>query len=144
LRNINHFIANCTNPNLSEEVRNSYIGIARFFRAWFYYDMVTRFGDVPWIDKPLTTEDEALYAPRDSRTLVMEKVMEDLDFAYANISATSSDGTTITIWTARGLKTGIALFEGTYRKYNEEIGIKNTAETYLQYVVDAEIGRASC
>lgn len=137
LRNINHFIANCTNPNLSEEVRNSYIGIARFFRAWFYYDMVTRFGDVPWIDKPLTTEDEALYAPRDSRTLVMEKVMEDLDFAYANISATSSDGTTITKWTALGLKTRIALFEGTYRKYNEKLGLKNTAETYLQYVVDA-------
>src|SRR5690606_13633483 len=76
-------------------------------------------------------------APRDSRTLVMEKVMEDLDFAYANISATSSDGTTITKWTALGLKTRIALLESTYRKYNEKLGLKNTAETYLQYVVDA-------
>ncbi|MGO3108658.1 MAG: RagB/SusD family nutrient uptake outer membrane protein [Sphingobacterium sp.] len=137
LRNINHFIANCTSPNLSEEVKNDYIGIARFFRAWFYYDKITRFGDVPWIDKPLATDDEALYAPRDSRTLIMEKIMEDLDFAYNNINATSSEGTTITKWTALGLKTRIALFEGTYRKYHAELGLQNTADEYLQHVVDA-------
>lgn len=137
LRNINHFIANCNSPNLSENVKNDYLGIARFFRAWFYYDMVTRFGDVPWIDKPLAADDEALYAPRDSRTLVMEKIMEDLDFAYNNISAASSDGTTITKWTALGLKTRIALFEGTYRKYHFELGLQNTADIYLQHVVDA-------
>lgn len=137
LRNINHFIANCTSPNLSDEVKNDYIGIARFFRAWFYYDMITRFGDVPWVDRPLGIDDEALFAGRDSRTLVMEKIMEDLDFAYNNIKATGSDGTLITKWTALGLKTRIALFEGTFRKYHPELGLQSTADIYLQHVVDA-------
>ena len=80
LRNINYFIENCTNEAVDESVRNNYIGLARFFRAYFYYEMVVRFGDVPWIDRTLGVDDELLYAPRDSRTIVMDHVLEDLDF----------------------------------------------------------------
>jgi len=133
LRNINQFIVKCDNPNLSESVKNNYIGLARFFRAWFYYNMVVRFGDVPWIDKPLGVEDkEELYGVRDSRVLVMDKIMEDLDFAYANIAATSSDGTLVTKWTAMGLKSRIALFEGTYRKYHKELNLVSSANQFLE------------
>jgi len=138
LRNINHFIVNCNNPNVSETVRNNYIGIARFFRAWFYLDKVSTFGDVPWIDRPLgVNEEEVLYGTRDSRALVMEKVLEDLDFAYNHISATASDGTTITKWTALGLKTRVALFEASFRKYHPELGLSSTANELYQEVVDA-------
>ena len=42
LRNINYFIENCTNEAVDESVRNNYIGLARFFRAYFYYEMVVR------------------------------------------------------------------------------------------------------
>lgn len=63
LRNINYFIENCTNEAVDESVRNNYIGLARFFRAYFYYEMVVRFGDVPWIDRTLGVDDELLYAP---------------------------------------------------------------------------------
>lgn len=59
-------------------MRNNYIGIARFFRAWFYYNMVVRFGDVPWVDKAMDITDPALYAKRDSRTVVMQHVIDDL------------------------------------------------------------------
>lgn len=138
LRNINLFILNCETSPLNENIRNNYIGIAKFFRAWFYYDKVVRFGDVPWLDKPLSIDDkEALYAPRDSRTLVMDKIMEDLDFAYQNIQASSSDGTTITKWTAMGLKSRIALFEGTYRKYHTALGLQSTADKFLNLAVSA-------
>src|SRR5690606_14763735 len=58
LRNINHFIAKCQTSNLGEDVINNYIGIARFFRAWFYYDKVVRFGDVPWVETPLSVDDK--------------------------------------------------------------------------------------
>ena len=47
LRNINYFIANCNNPSVPEAVRNNYLGLVRFFRAYFYFDKVKRFGDVP-------------------------------------------------------------------------------------------------
>ena len=65
LRNINYFIANCTNPAIPQSVRENYIGIARFFRAWFYFDKVKRFGDVPWISKTMAVDDPNLYAKRD-------------------------------------------------------------------------------
>jgi hypothetical protein len=35
LRNINYFIANCTDESIPENVRNHYIGLARFFQGLF-------------------------------------------------------------------------------------------------------------
>ena len=58
LRNINYFIENCVNENVDTAVRNNYIGLARFFRAYFYYMKVVRFGDVPWIDKTFEVDSE--------------------------------------------------------------------------------------
>lgn len=57
LRNINYFIQNCNNPAVPESVQNNYLGLARYFRAYFYMDKVIRFGDVPWIGKPLDIND---------------------------------------------------------------------------------------
>lgn len=53
LRNINFFLANNVDPKVSEATRMHYNGLARFFRAWFYFEKVKRYGNVPWIDKPL-------------------------------------------------------------------------------------------
>lgn len=138
LRNINHFIASNTNEAIPEEVRNHYNGLARFFRAYFYYNKVVRFGDVPWVDKPLGVNDEEiLYGKRDSRELVMKKIMEDLDYAYNNITKSTSDGSEVTKWVALGLKTRVALFEASFRKYHTELGLQSSANEYYQYAVDA-------
>lgn len=131
LRNINYFIANCTNELVTEKVRNNYLGIARFFRAYFYFDMVKRFGDVPWIDKPLNVDDEELYAARDSRELVMEKVYEDLKFACENISATDATGSLVTKWVAYAFASRVCLFEGTFRKYHN-LNLATSAEKWLE------------
>jgi starch-binding outer membrane protein, SusD/RagB family len=137
LRNINYFIVNCTDENVSESVRNNYVGIAKFFRAWFYYNMVVRFGDVPWVDQPLVVDDSALYGTRDSRTVIMQHVIEDLDYAYQNITQTTGDGTLVSKWTALALKSRVCLFEGTFEKYHTELGLTNSANTYLQLAADA-------
>ncbi|MBP1618818.1 MAG: RagB/SusD protein [Bacteroidetes bacterium] len=137
LRNINYFIVNCTNENVSESVRNNYIGIAKFFRAWFYYNMVVRFGDVPWIDEPLSVDDEALYGARDSRTVIVNNIIEDLDYAHNNITETVGDGTLISKWTATALKSRICLFEGTFEKYHTELSLTDSANTYLKLAADA-------
>ncbi|WP_294350993.1 RagB/SusD family nutrient uptake outer membrane protein [uncultured Sphingobacterium sp.] len=137
LRNINQLIAKCNSPKLSDAIKNNYIGLARFFRAWFYYEKVVRFGDVPWIDHPLAVDEtDILKAPRDSREVVMKHIMEDLDFAYANITNTGGDGSTVNKWTALGLKTRIALFEGTFRKY-QKLNLATQPEVFFQMAVDA-------
>ena len=137
LRNINYFIENCTDTKVSEKVRNNYIGIARFFRAYFYYGMVTKFGDVPWIDKPLTVTDEELFAARDSRELVMEKVYEDLQFACNNITTTTdATGSLVTKWVAYAMTSRVCLFEGTFRKYHN-LNLTTSATTWLQRAATA-------
>lgn len=138
LRNVNYFIQNCTDESVPEEVRNNYIGIAKFFRAYFYFDMMKRFGDLPWIDHPLDVSDPILYEGRESRAVIADKIKEDLDFAIANIK-TKKDATasTITSSVAAALKSRVCLWEGTYRKYHPEAGLQSTANQWLQEAVTA-------
>ena len=137
LRNINYFLENNISEVIPEATRNHYNGLARFFRAYFYYDKVERFGDVPWIDHTFDVSDEDLYAPRDSRTLVMDKVLEDLNYACENIATTSSDGSVITKWVAYAFKSRVCLFEGSFRKYHTELGLADTADKWFQEAANA-------
>lgn len=138
LRSINYFLVNNTDPDVPEKVRNNYSGIARFFRAWFYFEKVKRYGDVPWMDKPLSVSDSALYGGRDSRTVVMDHILEDLDYAIANISATNENSRSlITKDVALALKSRVALFEGTFRKYHPEFGFQSTADKWLNESANA-------
>lgn len=134
LRNINYFIVNCNDPAVPAATRNNYLGIARYFRAYFYLDKVKRFGDVPWIGKPIDIDDAAaLNAGRDKRELVMDSVLADINFACANIQTTNdASRTSITKWVAYAFKSRLCLFEGTYRKYHTELSLGATANTWLQ------------
>ena len=138
LRNINYFLENNNNPVIPEEIRNHYNGLARFFRAWFYFDMVKRFGDVPWINKTIDVNDPDLYNERDPRTMVMDSVLNDLNYAIANIR-TSSDPTRslITKNIAYAFKSRVALFEGTFRKYHTELGLESSAQSWLNEAASA-------
>lgn len=139
LRNLNYFIANCTNPAVPATVRANYIGLARFFRAYFYFGMVQRFGNVPWISRPLGVNDTALlYATRDPRTLVMDSVLADLNYAIAHITLlTDATRSQITKWVAYGMKSRICLFEGTFRKYQTSYGLTASAGQWLQEAANA-------
>ena len=119
LRNVNtllDYLPNCSDP----AARIKYEALGRFFRAYFYFEKVKRFGDVPWYDKPVGSADtEALNRPRDSREFIMGKMIEDIDFAIANLPSTKS-AYEVTKWTAMALKSRFLLFEGTFRKYHTE------------------------
>lgn len=131
LREMNFFLSRASQVE-DESVRLEYEGLTRFFRAYFYFEKVKRYGDVPWVDRPLGSDEEELYEGRDSRESVMEKVMEDVDFAIANLPEVQNVYR-VTRWTARALKSRIALFEGTFRKYHGLDGY----EEFLQACVNA-------
>lgn len=131
LREMNFFLSRASQVE-DESVRLEYEGLTRFFRAYFYFEKVKRYGDVPWVDRPLGSDEEELYKGRDSRESVMEKVMEDVDFAIANLPEVQNVYR-VTRWTARALKSRIALFEGTFRKYHGLDGY----EEFLQECVNA-------
>ena len=134
LRNLNYFIENCNYPTIAPDVKRHYVGLARFFRAWFYFDKVKRFGDVPWIGKTMDVNDPQLFAGRDSRMLVMDSVLADLDYATANIRTVNENTRSlITKYIAYAFKSRVCLFEGTFRKYHALDG----SEKWLNEAVDA-------
>ena len=132
LRKLNMALAwmetNCEDP----EAVKQYSAICRFFRAYFYFDKVKRFGDVPWVDHELQSDDPLLYAPRDSREVVMENVWKDLEFAEQNITRTKDNTCSlVTKWVAYAFASRVALFEGTYRKYHN-LNLTTSAQTWLE------------
>ena len=143
LRQINYFLDNL--PNAKGKVTDAiYLhneGVGRFWRAYFYYGMVRTFGDVPWYETTLDVDNrDELYKPRDKREVVMDKILEDLDFACTNCSTDKTlteSSTLITKWVALALKSRICLFEGTYRKYHTELGLQNSAEKFLRASIAA-------
>jgi len=139
LRNINYFLDNNTNTSIPAAVRNNYNGVAKFFRAYFYFGMLKAYGDVPWYSHATAPGDASLYKPRDPRTLVADSIVADLDYAIKNLTATAKDAScsTITTWVALALKSRVCLFEGTYRKYHTELNLTSTAATFLNESLDA-------
>ena len=135
LRRINVFFANYDKVNTSPEIKNKYAGEAYFFRAWFYLDKVQKFGDVPYVTTPLTTNSEELYKGRDERNMVMDHVLEDINKAceYLPVSWGKDRGVRVTKGAALALKTRICLYEGTFRKYHK----KGEYKQYLEEAVKA-------
>lgn len=124
--------------------RTEYEALTRFFRAFFYYEKVKRFGDVPWIDEELGSDSEKLYAPRDSRELIMQHMLEDINFAIDNLPSAVSTFR-VNKWAALALKSQFCLYEGTFRKYHgieidaAKAGVDhvNSYEFYLREAADA-------
>jgi len=138
LRNINFFLENCNNAKVSPKVIRNYTGLAKFFRAWFYFDKIKRFGDVPWVNKTMTIDDPDLFKGRDNRTLVMDSVLADIDSACASITAIDDKSRSlITKYVAYAFKSRVCLFEGTFRKYHTEYGLQNTADRWLTEAMNA-------
>jgi len=136
LRNVNYFLQNYQRGNLAPAITNKYVAAARFFRAYFYSNMVARFGDVPWYSKAIeVTDNAALTKGRDPRTMVMDSVLNDIDFAINNLPANQSPDE-INKWTALALKSRLCLFEGTFRKYHTEFKLPD-ADKFLQLAADA-------
>ncbi len=141
LRNINYFLdalssKDCT---VDAEVKAHYEGVARWFRAWFYYDKLTTYGPVPWFAHCLSNTDiDEMYRARDSRDCIIGHIIEDLDFAYAHITTEESAGNTlISKYAALALKSRACLFEASYRRYHGESGTAYTAKKLYELCRDA-------
>lgn len=119
LRKCNLFLENYKEADTSEDIKNDYAAEVRFFRAWYYYNRVMSYGDVPYVDKVLTTnDDDILYGKSTPRNEVMDHVIDDLIYASENLFEKRESGR-INKYAALHLLSRIALSEGTYRKYHK-------------------------
>ncbi len=132
LRRMNTLLAMASEYCQDEAALIKYSAITRFFRAFFYFEKLKRFGDVPWYDKELGSADPELYKPRDSRELIITNMIKDIDDAV-NSGGLTEEKTPYRVnkWTALALKARFCLYEGTYRKYH---GINLEGHDYKFYL----------
>ncbi len=143
-RRINLLIARVQDSELEEEAKNHWLGVGRFFRAMEYARLVSLFGDVPWYEQVLKDDQkDLLYKPRDPRTFVMDKVLDDLNFANGHIRLNDGDvkGLSVNRYVSQAFTSRIMLFEGTWQKYrenNDEYAVKylQAARTSALQVMD--------
>lgn len=96
---------------LPEAVISKYAGEARFIRASHYSRLITYFGDVVYSDKIMDLK-ESFTLAKTSKTIILQKIYEDYDFAASSLPATY--GTTTNMHATKGaalaMKARVALF----------------------------------
>jgi hypothetical protein len=119
IRSVNVFLANYHKVEAAQADYNTYVGEALFFKAWFYYELLKRFGDVPWYSKPLETNSEELYSKRTPRNIVADSIIALLDNAIGRLKPkATATAFRVNKEAALVFKSRVALFEGTWEKYH--------------------------
>jgi hypothetical protein len=120
IRDCNYFLQRYQRADADEATKNKYAAEMRFFRAFYYWNRVKRFGDVPWLNTDLSdTSTALLYGPRTPHKQVMDSVLADLDFAVNNLPELNAvESGRLHKYAALALKSRICLWEGTFRKYH--------------------------
>jgi len=139
IRRCNNIIEKADGSPIEADVKR-FVAEARFFRAYNYWKLFRLYGGVPLITKVLNVSSEELYAPRATRTEIVDFILKDLTDAIADLSAQSelspADIGRITRGAANSLKARVALFEGTWRKFRNE----ENATGYLDIAINAANG----
>ena len=129
IRHINIMLSHVNDGNLNEADAKHWEAVGRFFRAWWYMELIDRFGDVPWVETVLNDKSEEAYGPRTPREEVAEHIIADLEFAMNNMGDCSKDGDNpVTADAAAAALSRFLLREGTWAKYH---GLNEPWENYL-------------
>ncbi|MEN0053746.1 MAG: RagB/SusD family nutrient uptake outer membrane protein [Mucilaginibacter sp.] len=131
IRRANLFIDRIKKVPMSDEAIKHWTGVARFFRALEFAGKVKKYGDFPWYGKVLEETDvKELYRPRDPRTMVMDSVLADFNYAAANVrtadAGTGPQGLVVNRYVVLAFMSRVFLFEGNWEKYQANNAAKAT------------------
>jgi len=143
IRGVNIFLENYEKADEPYPSIQQYLGEAYFFKAYFYFDLVKAYGDVPWYSNSLQMDSDELYKARDPRTVVVDSILWCLDQAITHLKyrkEVSGGNSRLNKEAALIFKSRVGLFEGTWQKYHAgtEFGTSGAnPNKYLQSAVDA-------
>lgn len=141
LRKVNYFFNYYRIPEAQEtEDIRSYKGEAYFFRAYWHFYLLTRFGEIPIMDKFWDNQAtvEGLQIPASTRTDVAKFILSDLKTAESLLKPRSKDkGLRINKEAVMAFATRVALFEGSWQKYHKgtEFAKENNATYFFEQVL---------
>ncbi len=143
VREANWYLGHVDQATGDETEINQYIGEGYFFRAWYYFELLKRYGDLPIFDRYFdNNDDELVFKARDPRNQVVDFMLSDLDNAISLLQSFPEISTSprISKEAAQLFKARVALYEGTWEKYhsNTEFGVAGSdGSGYLQIAADA-------
>lgn len=129
IRRINIMLSHLGDGTLTSEEAAHWRSVGYFFSAWWYMELIDRFGDIPWVNTVLTESSEETYGPRTPRAEVADSIIARLEYAVSNIGDYDDGDNTITANAIKAALSRFLLREGTWAKYH---GLNEPYEKYLQ------------
>jgi len=121
IRKANYFLSKIATSSLSEAKIKSLTAECRFIRAYYYFDLVKKYGGMPIITEVQIFEDdiEELRVGRNSEDEVYEFIASELNTAFDNLpdSWDANNGNRATKSVAMALKSRAMLYAGSIAKY---------------------------
>ncbi|NRB48368.1 MAG: RagB/SusD family nutrient uptake outer membrane protein [Saprospiraceae bacterium] len=122
---------------MDTDLKNRVLGEAKFIRAWFFYNLVTLFGDVPLVDRVLAPSEYNI--PRTPATEVWALIEQDLTEAIADLWPRSQYGVEDLGRITKGAAQGLLLKAYMYQsRFAEAEGIANDIIASGEYQLVAD------
>ena len=125
----NNFLSNIGTLTLDTKVRNNYIAEVKFLRAYHFFFLSQLYGDVPLTLSPLKNDHASATLPRTAKSIVVDSILADLDYAANNLSNTAYNGHAVR-GTALAYKAKVLL---TNRRWKEAAIAANTVMTESKF-----------
>lgn len=103
--------------------KNEVLGQTRFLRAYYYFELVKWFGDVPLVVDQRILFGDQFDVDRTPKAQVYAQIQEDLEFAAANLPASQAETGRVTKGAAQALLGKVLLYQD---KFNEAASILET------------------
>lgn len=124
-------------------LKTTYAAEARFLRAYFYFDLVRVFGNIPLATKPLTVSEYNM--PQATPAEVYKQIAEDLQYAADKLPATAYQGISpnnygrATKWAAQALLGRVYLYYTGYYNQPDLAGVVTKTQVlgYLDNIINA-------
>ena len=154
IRDMNKFIQDIgrakDNGVITQDAYNTYLGEAKFIRAYYYFGGVRRQGGLPIVTEPLDdqyegddAENAGLYVKRSTEVDTWKWIISELDEAANLLPAEHPGGTyRATKYAALGLKSRVALWAASLCKYWDQAAIASSYQAVAQKLAYMDKGDA--
>lgn len=133
LRQVNLLLSNAASYPNPEDIK-TYVGEAKFFRAYLHFDLVQIYGNVIMVKEPLTLTSPELQKERDPRGDVIDFIITDLQEAAEDLPSfneiSTDDAGRVSKEAAQAFLSRVALYEGTWQKFRNG-GENNERSSHL-------------
>jgi len=135
IRDANLIISRVGKSNLSDEVQNKFVAQAKFYRAFFYFQLTTAWGDVPYWTEEINIDDVSLLG-KTSATIIQDDMVADLASAINSGTLPTGRwneiGGCLSVWAVRMLKAHYHMWRSEYSEARTELkAIIDNSSHYL-------------